>query len=51
MRCVSNHLSGDQPVEPDSEETYDFLTRKDRPVKGTGISEERGDLRHNRVVF
>jgi hypothetical protein len=51
LRYLSNHLNGDRPVELDSEETYNFLTRKKRPVKGTSISDEPGGLRHNSVLL
>jgi hypothetical protein len=42
MVGLSCHLAGHRPIEVDSAKTYGFLTRKKRPVKGTGISDEPG---------
>jgi hypothetical protein len=42
MRRHSSHLSGDRPVERDSEKTYEFSARKSCIENRSGISDESG---------
>jgi hypothetical protein len=50
MRRLASQLSGRRPIELDSEETYDFLTRKKIAGKGMSNSDEPGGARHQSVV-
>src|SRR6185369_14379707 len=50
MGRIPGHLTGDHPIELDSEETVDFLARKSCVNKRMGISDDPGAVHHNSVV-